>query len=162
MRPARYALLPLLLVLATAAGGCTQQDPQRQYSPRSPGTSVRSDVASPGTVQYPSPRAGSAYDSPSQGIATVASAVPGAGSVQAVALGNVALLGIPTPDVAVHRKVVEQVRASFAHIAEVRVTSDPAQIRRLFEAQEMMMMQSSIAPLLPDLAQRSAGFTPYR
>jgi hypothetical protein len=162
VRPARQGLLPLLLVMATAAAGCGQNEPQRQYAPRTPGTSIRSDVSQPGGISYPTPRAGSAYDDPSTGIATVASAVPGAGAVTAVVLGNVALVGIPNPDPGVHRKVAEQVRASFQHIAEVRITTDPAVIGHLFQANQMIQQNQSVAPLLPDLGARSATLTPLR
>lgn len=162
VRPARHALLPLLLVLATTAAGCNQPEPQRQYTPRGPGTSVRSGLTEPGTLSYPSPRAGSAYADPSLGMATVASTVPGAGSVSVVALGNVALIGLPNNDPGVHRKIAEQLRSSFPHLAEVRVTTDPALIGRLFEADELIRTQRSIAPLLTDLGARINTLAPVR
>lgn len=105
-----------------------------------------------GSKAYPTPRAGSAYDDPSMGVSTIASAVPGSGPVEAVVLGNVALIGLPSQDARVQHKVAEQIHASFPHIVEVRITTDPAVISRLQSIRQEIMVQQSISPYLPELA----------
>lgn len=163
----------LLLTAAIVAGGCTpQKRPGTQapagYAPGAgsptpaPATTTPTAQFGPkkeGSVAYPAPRAGSAYDDPSIGVSTIASAIPGAGRVTAVTMGNVALLGMPSTDVGVHRKVAEQIHASFPHIVEVRVTSDPAAIARLADVSGRISTQRTIAPYLPELASMSGSMT---
>lgn len=108
------------------------------------------------TVRYPSPRAGSAYDDPSIGIGVVASSVPGAGAVNAVALGNVALLGFHSSDARVNHQVAQLIKSTFPHIAEVRVTHDPALIARLQLVTQRLMTNQPISDFLPELASLGA------
>lgn len=115
-----------------------------------------------GLLSYPSPRAGSSYDDASTGVSTVASAVPGAGRVAAVVLGNVALLGMNSQDPAVHRKVAEQLHSSFPHIADVRVSTDPAVVARLNEVAGRIRIQQTVLPYLPELANLAAGMPSAR
>lgn len=159
MRPLR---LPLTSVLAAALllTGCAGPAPRIERRLEKTGTATQqAGVAAPAAPAYPSPRAGSGYDDPSTGMAFVASAVPGAGAVSAVALGNVALLGVSTTDPGVHKKVAEQIMASFPHIADVRIVTDPAAIPRITEADNLLRVRQSILPLLPELAAR-AGASP--
>lgn len=167
MRPIR-SVLGVLLVAAVSSTGCMgagrRPEPAQPANPPAP-TQANSFNFGPrqeGSVGYPSPRAGSAYDSPSQGVATIASAVPAAGRVHAVVLGNVALLGVPNNDAAVHKRIAQQVHASFPHIIEVRVVTDPASINRLGEMQDRIATQQSIAPYLTELATMSGGPAPGR
>ncbi|MFZ5815093.1 MAG: YhcN/YlaJ family sporulation lipoprotein [Bacillota bacterium] len=153
-----------LLLLSLTAGCGAARRPEQQNRPAPPpvseGATIQVEPTERGTVRYPSPRAGSAYDDPSQGVSTVASAVPGAGSVDAVILGNVALVGLPSGDRTVHHKVADQIQASFPHIVEVRVSTDPAVIHRLRAVRHQIINQRSIAPFLPELVNLSAGMQP--
>lgn len=147
-------LVPVILTFACAG-------PQRQPTPSQVRQGASQPMQSPsvptpgiqqGTVAYPSPRAGSAYDDPSTGISTVASTIPGAGRVWAVTLGNVAIVGTTSADPAIRGRIAQQVRSSFPHIADVRFTSDPAQMNRLSQALSLIQTNRSVAPLLPELA----------
>lgn len=165
MQLARTALAALLgITLLTA--GCGGAPLRRPAPPPRPGAAATPapPVTPGGTMQpspgarkegsviYPSPRAGSAYDDPATGVATVAGAVPGAGAVHAVVLGNVAILGTTNTDPAVHRKVAEQIRSSFQHITDIRFTTDHRHIMRLIEAEGRIHAHQSISQLLPELA----------
>jgi hypothetical protein len=163
MRPVRLAhiIIHAVLLLAVAAG-CTPARRPEQRQPGSPppittGSSLEAGPKGRGSKAYPTPRAGSAYDDPSMGVSTIASAVPGAGSVEAVVLGNVVLVGIASQDGRIHRKVAEQIHASFPHIVEVRLTTDPAATARLRTVRQQINLQHTIAPFLPELANLSAG-----
>ncbi|HWI63270.1 MAG TPA: hypothetical protein VNT75_15635 [Symbiobacteriaceae bacterium] len=152
-----------VLVLAIAATGCAA--PQRQPAPPTPAApapGARTPGIQQGTVAYPTPRAGSAYDDPSTGIATVAGAIPGAGTVRAVVLGNVVLLGTDSRDPVIHGRIAQQIRSSFAHIADVRITHDPGQIARLGEALSLIQSHQSVAPLLTDLWSMGNGMASFQ
>jgi hypothetical protein len=163
MRPVRPArIICAVLLLAVAAGCAPARRPEQQRQPGSPppittGSSLEAGPKGRGSKAYPTPRAGSAYDDPSMGVSTIASAVPGAGSVEAVVLGNVVLVGIASQDGRIHRKVAEQIHASFPHIVEVRLTTDPAATARLRTVRQQINLQHTIAPFLPELANLSAG-----
>lgn len=177
LMPSLRLLLGSLLASAILISGCgafpapSPQGPQGAPAPgaRAPAGRARAGIM-PGpqpmtdlrpiqehTVRYPSPRAGSAYDDPSIGIGVVASAVPGAGAVNAVVLGNVALLGFPSQDAHINHRVAQLIQANFPHIAEVRVTHDPATIGRLQLATQRLMTNQSISDLLPELVNLSGA-----
>ncbi|HWI50991.1 MAG TPA: twin-arginine translocation signal domain-containing protein [Symbiobacteriaceae bacterium] len=149
----RRSVLTACAALAVlVAAGCAT--PQRQPAPTPvPGPTVQSPTPGiqAGTVAYPTPRAGSAYDDPSSGISTVAAAIPGAGPVKAVALGNVVLIGTTSTDPAVHGRIAQQIRSSFPHVADVRFTSDPAHLTRIGHALSLLQSHQSIAPMIPEL-----------
>ncbi|HYG58840.1 MAG TPA: hypothetical protein VD902_12350 [Symbiobacteriaceae bacterium] len=166
----RTLMIPLLLA-AIAAGGCTAvpmrpapapapapaQAPERVSTPN-PGVNVQgSALGNPEAGRYPHPRAGSAYDDPSTGVATIASAVPGAGPINAVVLGNVAIIGLQTGDRNIHHRISQQIQSSFPHVVEVRFTQDPTQIRRIAEAGQLIRTQRSIGALLPELGTMGSG-----
>lgn len=165
MRTRRYALA--FLLLAVALGGCAgaarrpaptpAPTVQRSNTPNA-GVNIRgASVQDQGPARYPSPRAGSAYDDPSTGVATVASAIPGAGPVKALVLGNVALIGLTSGDPNVHHRISQQLQSSFPHIVEVRFTQDPAQINRLAEAGQRIRTGRTIAPMLSELGALAGG-----
>lgn len=160
MRLIQSAVASLLAAAVFLGAGCGPTPLQRPEQPRtSPAPApISPPRAGQAVPSYPSPRAGAAYDDPSTGIAFVASAVPGAeGPVNAVVLGNVALVGVPSNNAGVHTKVAEQIRSSFPHIADVRITSDPAVMGRIAEASELLRTRQSIAGLLPDLTARTSA-----
>lgn len=161
IRPA--SLISAVLLFAVAAGCAPARRPEEQ--PRQTPQPITHPTTLPSTMEvnpagqrpghYPTPRAGSAYDDPSTGVSTIASAVPGAGAVDAVVLGNVALLGMSSQDSKVHHRVSQQVTASFPHIVEVRIATDPATIGRLRVIRQQITGQQSISPFLPELANLS-------
>lgn len=150
----------MLLIIMAGCGAANRPEQQPDQGTAPPPTTGAAMQVNPNQQRFPSPRAGSAYDDPSMGVSTIASAVPGAGEVDAVVLGNVALAGLPTGDTRIHHKVALQIQASFPHIVEVRFTTDPNTIGRLREIRRQIMTQQSISPYLPELANLSAAMQP--
>lgn len=148
-----------LTVAVAASAGCAS--PQRQPAPAAPAPAAPAPATqrlqSPsagiqhGTVSYPTPRAGSAYDDPSTGVSTVASSIPGAGTVRAVVLGNVAVIGTTSGDPAIYGRISQQIRSSFPHIADVRFTNNPVHVNRLGQALSLIQTNQSVAPMLAEL-----------
>lgn len=156
--PLHVAFCSLLAVgIWLTAAGCGAAPLQRQGPAPVPPAPQQA-----GTLRYPTPRSGSAYDDPSTGVAVIASSVPGAGAVHAVVLGNVALLAIPSRDPHVHRQVAVQIRSAFAHIAEVRISTEPVIADRLAYLSNQIMRNRSIGPHLAELASLSAAMQPVR
>ncbi len=163
----RLASLAGTLLLATLTlGGCGAQRRPLPAQPAPPppvqSSALELGRAGVGENDAPVPRHGTAYSDQSDGVSFIASAVPGAGAVDAVVLGNLALLGTPSTDAGVHKKLSDQIRSSFPAIAEVRVTSDPATIQRLRLVRQQIIHQRSVAPLLPELANLSRAMQPVQ
>lgn len=189
-----WAALALAALLAAGpAAGCMRA--ARPAPPRTQQGGVAGERPVPPPVRdsgvyhgatFPSPRAGSAFDDPSSGIATVASAVAGAGQAEAVAVANTALVVLHadrygaarrpdgalgdrppgwdrvdgTPD-DVYRRVAGQIQTSFPHIVEVRFATDAATAAQLVSIAARVRAQEPAAGMLGDLA-GIAGRMPMR
>lgn len=187
------ALALAALLSAGPAAGCMRA--ARPAPPRTQQGGVAGDAPAPPPPRdsgvyhgatFPSPRAGSAFDDPSTGIATVASAVAGAGQAEAVAVANTALVVLHAdrygaavrPDGAlgdlppgwdqvdgtaedVYRRVAGQIQTSFPHIVEVRFATDPATAAQLVSLAARVRAQEPAAGMLASLADL-AGRMPVR